>query len=72
MEKVKKIILSKEEQKTLRNYYKIVEEFSEFIDSEMEESAEWITELVLDWAMLDYNPNRKYAGVEFEMEGFER
>lgn len=72
MEKIKKITLNKEEQQTLRNYYKMVEEFSEFTDLEMEESAEWITELVLDWGSLTYKPQRKYAGVEFEMEGFER
>ena len=72
MEKIKKIVLSKEEQKTLRDYYKMVEEFSEFTDLEMEDSIDWLDELILDWAMLDYNPNRKYAGVEFEMEGYDR
>lgn len=69
MEKIKKITLNKEEQQTLRNYYKIAEEFSEFANLvDMEESMAWLTEFVLDWGSFDYNPKKKYAGVEIEME----
>ncbi len=68
MEKVKKIILSKEEQQTLKNYYKLVEEFSEFTNLDMVDLADWLSELVLNYGSLNYNPKRKYAGVEIEME----
>ena len=68
MKKIRKITLNKEEQQTLRNYYKMAEEFSEFVNLEIEDSIDWLDELVLEYGMLDYNPNRKYAGVEFEMQ----
>ena len=74
MEKIKKITLNKEEQQTLRNYFKMVEEFQEFANlTDLEEAAEWITELTLNWGTLEYSIcRRKYADVEIEMEGFER
>lgn len=69
MEKIKKITLNKEEQQTLKNYYKIVEEFQEFAClADLEEAGEWITELALNYCTCGYSPRNRYSGVEIEME----
>lgn len=71
MKRIKKIILSKEEQKTLKDYYKMVEAFSEFTNYDIRESAEYLSEFIFDyWASFDYEPQRKYGSVEIELEGF--
>lgn len=69
MEKIKKLILNKEEQQTLKNYYKMVEEFQEFDNlPDLEEAAEWITELALNYGTLGLR--QEYDGIVVEMEGY--
>lgn len=69
MEKIKKITLNKEEQQTLKNYFKMVEEFQEFAClADIEEAGEWITELTLNYCTCGYSPQNRYADVEIEME----
>ena len=64
MEKIQRITLNKEEQQVLKDYYKIIEEFSDFTNLDMGDSADWLSELVLDYGSLTYMPLRRYAGVE--------
>lgn len=69
MEKIKKITLNKEEQQTLKNYFKMVEEFQEFeCIPDLEDAGKWVTELALNYGTLGLR--REYDGIIVEMEGY--